>query len=244
MTRGEWAYIGLLQSHTQGDASSEAWRGLKRITSRATQVYENGDSQYQSHQDMISPIFKFFIFVENVTLANGPFYIVPGSHHASAAKLRWLWDRTRHLNMSRMPAGSAPNAAEHTYGALRHVNLGAEGPTPQCELTRNCPCGGACPKPGDGEGWCYASTACLEAAYSGQLSHMQAEYGFAPPLPVTVEAGTLIIADTSALHWRGYQRARTHRALQADLLQASTGFEIAVSTRQLGMCAVGSTDEC
>ena len=60
--------------------------------------------------------------------------------------------------------------------------------------------------------WCTSPTSCLEAAYQYQQDDLQATYGFPRPLPMTVKAGSMIVADTSGFHFRGYETKYTVRA--------------------------------
>ena len=64
------------------------------------------DKQHYLHVDTYLPTYKAWIFL-NVTVEDGPFAYVRGSHHASVPKLRWLFERTRHLTSTRaMPRAS------------------------------------------------------------------------------------------------------------------------------------------
>ena len=154
--------------------------------------FHDDDGQYEMHIDQIVPMFKVFIFLENVTLENGPFHFVPSSHRASYGKLKWLWDRTRHL------VPESPNVG----GSHRHVNL-----TMIRGRTRE--------EPPVGQRWCTRPTKCLEQCYEEQQADLNATYYFDRPKPFLVQAGTMIVADTSGFHFRGYGVARLRRALLA-----------------------------
>ena len=70
------------------------------------------DKQHYLHVDTYLPTYKAWIFL-NVTVEDGPFAYVRGSHHASVPKLRWLFERTRHLTSTR----AMPRASPHFYAA-------------------------------------------------------------------------------------------------------------------------------
>ena len=53
------------------------------------------DPQCALHYDTFHGVVKLWVYEANVTLAHGPLHVVPGSHRASRAKLRWLFARTR-----------------------------------------------------------------------------------------------------------------------------------------------------
>lgn len=53
-------------------------------------VHKLSDEQYNMHTDTFQPTYKLFIYPRGTKLDDGPFHYSPGSHRASAAKLRWL----------------------------------------------------------------------------------------------------------------------------------------------------------
>ena len=116
-------------------------------------------------------------------------------------------------------------------GAFRHVNTSAEE------------------QPG---GWCSKTRSCLEAAYAWQQHDLAERFGFPRPTPMIVEAGTLVVADTSAFHFRGLGPAGGRRARMANLVyrcrsQHSSLTSIASVTRvPVLACANGSqvSDAC
>ena len=83
-----------------------------------------------------------------------------------------------------------------TGGAFRHVNISDRSAS---------------------GGWCHSSHACLEAAYGWQQRDLADTYGFPMAMPLLVEAGTLVIADTSAFHFRGLGAAGSRRARMGNL---------------------------
>jgi hypothetical protein len=134
------------------------------------------------------PNIKLFVFAEGARVEKGPFHFVLGSHAASASKARWLFERTRHIT----------DPSHRGGGAFRHVNTSATAS-------------------GSTGGWCHTSRACLEEAYDWQQRDLSASYGFPRPMPLLVEAGTLVVVDTSAFHFRGLGLAGTRRTSMGNL---------------------------
>ena len=141
------------------------------------------DKQHYLHVDTYLPTYKAWIFL-NVTVEDGPFAYVRGSHHASVPKLRWLFERTRHLTSTR----AMPRASPHFYAA--------RGPfveeTFGYEASLRFP--GADPDDA------AATAAALRAA------------GLERPTLLTGSRALAVIADTSGLHMRARQapgRVRT-----------------------------------
>ena len=139
-------------------------------------TFRDDDAQYQLHVDVYLPNIKFMVFTETVVATNGPFHFVRGSHKASAAKARWLFERT--LNKTDPSRGAG--------AAFRHVN--------------------------EKGGWCTASSACLREAYNWQQHDLARSFGFPLPTATVVEAGTLVVVDTSGFHFRGIGVAGRLRA--------------------------------
>ena len=129
------------------------------------------------------PNIKSFVFTQPTVLETGPFHFVMDSHEVSAAKAKWIYDRSRTF--------TSIQAMEGISSALRHV-----------DTTQNRTDGG----------WCHASRDCLKASYAWQQRDLIERYGFSRPKPILVEAGTLVVADTSGLHFRGLGRAGGKRA--------------------------------
>lgn len=152
-------------------------------------IFNDRDSQYQLHVDVYMPNVKFMVFAEPTSIETGPFHFVLGSHRPTLTKARWLFERTRNLTRPSQQGG----------GAFRHVNESAE----------------ALGQPG---GWCHSTRDCLSAAYHWQQRDLADRYGYPLPTPLIVEAGTLIIADTSAFHFRGLGVAGHRRARMGNLV--------------------------
>jgi hypothetical protein len=141
--------------------------------------FVDSDDQYQLHVDVFMPNVKFMVFAEDVVvLERGPFHYVRGSHRLTAGKARWVWDRSAQY-------------ARSSGGATRHINSTAEALRLPARLVPV------------GQRWCSASAACLNASYHEQQRDLQERYGFPPPQPQLVRAGTLLVADTSGFHFRG-----------------------------------------
>ena len=76
------------------------------------------DKQHYLHVDTYLPTYKAWIFL-NVTVEDGPFAYVRGSHHASVPKLRWLFERTRHLTSTRAMPRASPHFTRRAAHSLK-----------------------------------------------------------------------------------------------------------------------------
>ena len=73
-----------------------------RLTPKKASIYltvqgdevGNPDVQKELHRDTFQPAIKFWYFVEEVTLADGPLEYVIGSHLLTPARLRWEYRRS------------------------------------------------------------------------------------------------------------------------------------------------------
>ena len=141
------------------------------------------DKQHYLHVDTYLPTYKAWIFL-NVTVEDGPFAYVRGSHHASVPKLRWLFERTRHLTSTRAMPRASPNFyaargpfVEETFGYEASLRFAGADPDDAA-----------------------ATAAALRAV------------GFERPTLLTGSRALAVIADTSGLHARARQapgRVRT-----------------------------------
>ena len=141
------------------------------------------DKQHYLHVDTYLPTYKAWIFL-NVTVEDGPFAYVRGSHHASVPKLRWLFERTRHLTSIRAMPRASPNFyaargpfVEETFGYEASLRFAGADPDDAA-----------------------ATAAALRAA------------GLERPTLLTGSRALAVIADTSGLHARARQapgRVRT-----------------------------------
>lgn len=202
LTVAESELIALATGHAQDPyvcaEHGDAARNMSGLAVRGshTHTFADNDDQYQLHMDVYSPNIKFMVFTETVVAENGPFHFVRGSHQASAAKARWLFERTRHA------------IEGHVASAFRHVNC---SDVANCRDTR--PLGG----------WCTDSRACLQDSYDWQQRDLARSFGFPLPTPVVVEAGTLVVGDTSAFHFRGIGVAGQRRARMGNFIFACRG---------------------
>jgi hypothetical protein len=73
-----------------------------RLTAKRASIYltvqgdevRNPDVQKELHRDTFQPAVKFWYFLEDVTLAQGPLEYVIGSHLLTPARLRWEYERS------------------------------------------------------------------------------------------------------------------------------------------------------
>jgi ectoine hydroxylase-related dioxygenase (phytanoyl-CoA dioxygenase family) len=73
-----------------------------RLTAKRASIYltvqgdevRNPDVQKQLHRDTFQPAIKFWYFLDEVTLAQGPLEYVIGSHLLTPARLRWEYQRS------------------------------------------------------------------------------------------------------------------------------------------------------
>ena len=185
-------------------------------------VFRDSDDQYQLHVDVFMPNIKFMIFTEDVSIQRGPFHFVLGSHRITLSKAKWLFNRTRHL--------TAPKRTRD--GAFRHVNISAWERGEQHELPQ-------------GLKWCTSSHACLEDVYEWQQRDLT-NHGFPRPTPMIVEAGTMVVADTSAFHFRGIGQPGGRRARMANVIDRCgrkskrLGFIVNVPRYPVLTCANGT----
>ena len=167
------------------------WQHVFQLSSRPTlppklqwtdYLHAETDSQFYMHVDTVQPLFKVFYFAKGTNISSGPFHYVNGSHANSAAKLRWLWDRSRMLTDSLITSKTVNATTKHRTGA--YVDETHFGPGASFRLLGFDP----------------------ESGSAGVAKAMQ-NYGFNMPAPMLAEHGiTLVIADTSGLHYRGYAK--------------------------------------
>jgi hypothetical protein len=164
--------------------------GYERIEASAftgwkTHTHFAHDEQFYMHVDTYQPSWKVFVFPPTA-LEQGPFHFVFGSHRNTEGRLRWLYERSRGLlNASSMRLNdSSPERARS--GPYLDATHGVAGSS-RFE--------GFDPEAGDGP-----SAASLRS------------FGFGTPTPIaTMQGITLVIADTSGLHYRGFAAAGMQR---------------------------------
>ena len=163
-----------------------------RMISFNVHTHYDGDVQQYAHVDTHTRCLKAFLFRPNTTLASGPFFYANGSHTNSDGKLRWLFDRTRHLIGGSMP----PDVTAITHAPVGPYSDWTHGVEEAIRFEGFMPRG-----PPAGRDWSYDFH----------------RYDLSPPLPVVLPASlvkhkaTLIIADTNGIHHRGWAPPGTMR---------------------------------
>ena len=155
-------------------------RSLKFLT--MPHIY--GDWQQYMHVDDSSQVLKTFVFQAGTTLKNGPLHYVSGSHRNSEGKMRWLFQRSRRLTASVTTPGSCalclPNGTYSRYGAFDDEMHGTHESLRFAGFDPRQPLGGVDLSP----------------------------YGLPAPAPMlladSATAHSMVIADTSGFHYRGY----------------------------------------
>ena len=149
-----------------------------------TLVHEAGDIQYYMHVDAVGPIWKGFAFLE-CNSTQGPLHFVNGSHAPNLGKLRWLFQRTERF-IARIPKPTS----------VQYARTG-----PYLEETH-----------GRGADAIRFLGFDPVVGVSSAIANDLGKYGFRRPTPLLTERGiTLVIADTSGLHYRGYAQPGAQR---------------------------------
>eukprot|EP00966_Prymnesium_polylepis_P332379 7387885-Prymnesium_polylepis.1 len=164
-------------------------------------VHHSADSQRWMHADTFLPTWKAWIF-EPAPLVRGPLNYVRGSHRNTEGKLRWLFNRTRqYVSQQAVDRVANPRVTAKRMPALLPYSDATFGFDPAIRFEGF--------KPGGGLRQARAHEAALR------------EFGFAPPTPVITGSGwTLVLADTSGLHFRGWAAegvVRTSSVLRSSL---------------------------
>jgi len=147
------------------------------------------------HVDTFLPTWKAWIF-QATSLDAGPLHYVLGSHRATEGKLRWLFNRTRRyltddsvgrlFNRTRRYGNFTPTR----YPAVLPYADKAFGFDPSIRFEGFEP----------------------SASLTDSITSALARFDFDRPTPiVTGEGWTLVIADTSGLHFRGWAEEGTLR---------------------------------
>lgn len=147
-----------------------------RISEYTEFTHSSKDEQYYMHVDTFFPTWKVFIFAPNTTVSSGAFHYVRGSHRNTEGKLRWLYDRTKTWTKDR-PFKELDKSQLGPFSDNLH---GYEGSIRM--LGFNPPKGVV------------------------EEGNSLGSYSFGSPEPITVGDGygSIVIADTSGLHYRGY----------------------------------------
>ena len=161
-------------------------------------VHYRADSQTWMHVDTFFPTWKAWIF-EHTPIQTGPFTYVRGSHRNSEQKLRWLFNRTRRY------------VSQPALDALHNPTVNAK------RMPRVLPY--------SDEAFGFDPAIRVAGFEPGQsrlkVRSTLAPFGFELPTPVVTGKGwTLVIADTSGLHSRGWARpgeVRTSTVMRSSL---------------------------
>ena len=76
-------------------SASELLQHAVRFVEREVTHMGPADPQCALHLDTFHSVVKLWVYGANVSVAHGPLHVVRGSHRSSAAKLAWLFARTR-----------------------------------------------------------------------------------------------------------------------------------------------------
>ena len=76
-------------------SASELPQHAVRFVEREVTHMGPADPQCALHLDTFHSVVKLWVYGANVSVAHGPLHVVRGSHRSSAAKLAWLFARTR-----------------------------------------------------------------------------------------------------------------------------------------------------
>jgi len=76
-------------------SASELPQHAVRFVEREVTHMGPADPQCALHLDTFHSVVKLWVYGANVSVAHGPLHVVRGSHRSSAAKLAWLFSRTR-----------------------------------------------------------------------------------------------------------------------------------------------------
>jgi len=146
------------------------------------------DEQSYLHVDTFFPTWKVWLFPPNIGMSAGPFLYVKGSHRNTPAKMAWWFNRSR---------ACVPGFVKYRNGKKQ---VPITGPF---DDALHGACGGAMRI----QGFDPASPDALSVA-----PRLLAPFRFDPtprPTPITTDASpvlTLVIADTSGFHARGFAR--------------------------------------
>ena len=218
-----------LQATLQGLAGwSQPWfRPISTALQRLTHF--DGDIQHYAHVDTHSQCLKAFVWAPGTNLSHGPLHFVNGSHRHTEGKLRWLYERTRHLtgrvpmppsnHGERVPSGRA-NLPFDEWANGFHTSIRVEGFDPRLQQppsSHSRPLEAHLPH-GEANGKAHQQQT-QQAAHEPlappeRTADLFGRYGFGSPLPMLLPSGaaassvpTLVVVDTSGWHYRGYAPA-------------------------------------
>ena len=165
------------------------------------------------HVDTFQPTWKAWIF-QKTDLEAGPLTYVLGSHHVTEGKLRWLFNRTRrYVSETSVDRLSAASTTPTRYPAVMPYADAAFGFDSSIRF----------------EGFEPSATP------TDTLAAALARYGFDRPTPiVTGEGWTLVLADTSGLHFSGWAEEGTERV--STMLRSSVHGENFLPRKNVFFC--------
>jgi hypothetical protein len=108
-------------------SASELPQHAVRFVEREVTHMGPADPQCALHLDTFHSVVKLWVYGANVSAAHGPLHVVPGSHRSSAAKLAWLFSRTRTNSAAVIKEPSIRFDDSETAGVEAAEALGAAG---------------------------------------------------------------------------------------------------------------------
>ena len=155
-------------------------------TTISTLTFSQYDSQFYMHVDTYQPTWKVFVFFGGTSPASGPFHYVKGTHSHNVWKLKWLYERTRSLKKEEHLMNSITTSPK-----LAGVGCGYGSMRPFVD---------------------HALGLCSSIRYLGYSPRAGSEWfgqqNMAQPTAFTVDGTSqnisVVIADTSGFHFRGY----------------------------------------
>ena len=177
----EW--IGGIISMFEGSNAIGGFNGANKVT---TSGY---DQQHSPHIDTFQPSCKLWIYKNDMPLENGPFCYVKGSHRNSKEKLSLLYslstERSRRLlNISNSYEGSTFLNFDDNIEVLSSQTT---NPPPIEEITAS---------------FRLKVNDSFKSFDPKEINETLRSFNLNEETPITGEAGTLCLADTSGIHRR------------------------------------------
>ena len=164
-------------------------------------IHEKNDEQYRLHVDTFHQSIKIWIYESNITINDGPLLIVPNSNKLTFARLNWLFNRTKnnpndvieepsirlHSNYNNQSFSDFQTASTtYMYDKNQLLHYGFQGWIPVLPIETNSNNN--------------SDDTCNQVDYSPDDAYMN-----------RITRKTLVIADTSSLHARGFADAGVKR---------------------------------
>jgi len=157
-------------------------------TTSSTLTFSQYDAQFYMHVDTYQPTWKVFVFFGGTSPASGPFHYVKGTHSHNVWKLKWLHERTRSLKKEEDLMNSITTSPK-----LANVGCGYGSMRPFVDHA-------------------LGSAFCTSIRYLGYSPRAGSEWfdqqNMTQPTAFTVDGTSqnisVVIADTSGFHFRGY----------------------------------------